>query len=370
MKKYKYIHLFWFNELKFSGSIVRMINNIDNGFNLDDHLFVTFFEEVYSELNNYPNVLLVEKQPEADVLKTFEPWCDRLFSHGLTESKFQSLMIRRKIIQKVIWRTWGGGRQKSRWSFVHPISIIKTKIGDIAYFLYMKSVFGRSCAVGIANIVDRIDIGQWGWISQEKLFLLSYPIEGLDEIVREIESKGLIHRDNMKRIIVGHQANRGENHLEIVKKLLRYRDPSLRIYIPLSYGNLDYMRELKEQLNELNDSRIVIIDQFLPIKEYIELLASVDIAIIDEISSMALGNLTYLIYFKKKIFLNSKGVLKRAFDKEKLPYLTTDKLSGMSYSEFLMPVDYSTDFVSDMSLKTYQRSVQTWKDMIAWLDKK
>ena len=53
LRHYKYIHIFWHDDLKFSTRIVQMINDQSNGFTVADHLFVTPYLRVYNALKDF-----------------------------------------------------------------------------------------------------------------------------------------------------------------------------------------------------------------------------------------------------------------------------------------------------------------------------
>ncbi len=60
MQHYKFIHFFWHNDLKFTPRLFRMINNSENGFSLENHLFVTPYKEVFNELSHFENVVFFD----------------------------------------------------------------------------------------------------------------------------------------------------------------------------------------------------------------------------------------------------------------------------------------------------------------------
>lgn len=360
--KYKYVHFLWANEFKFIMPLVKMFNNKENGFNLDEHLFVTTKQQVYDEMKIYQNIVL-EKGSASAIINKYGSCSKWMFSHGFP-SNIELLKIKRKYLKIFICRTWGGSRNKSKWSFRRPINSMKNYVLDRAYFLFYRYTLGCSKAVGIGNIVDELDLSEWHWADKTKLIRIDYPRENVDEILAKAREKKA--NNNVIKVLVGHQGCPGEKHVSIVKKLLRY-NADFEIFVPLSYGNKLYIDKVIKELSEIKDQRIKIVTDFMPINDYLVFLASVDVAIMDEPSSMALGNIAYLLYFRKKIVLNKDGIIRKAFDVDGLPYVTSDKLDCISFSELSRPVYYNEPLTTDMLIKSYSEGVQQWKDAYAFL---
>ena len=139
---------------------------------------------------------------------------------------------------------------------------------------------------------------------------IRYPTENIDEIIDKLDKKCLLGKRNTTtvKIMVGHQGNSGEHHVELVRQLLKFPENNMRIYLPLSYGNQTYISKVIEELNTIGDDRVIPMTEFLSYDKYLNFLADIDVALIDELSSMALGNLAILVHLKKKIFLHRDGI--------------------------------------------------------------
>lgn len=364
MSQFKYVHLLWANELKFNRPLVEMINN-DPAFDPSEHLFVTQFGQVKEELSAYSNVILDKNGSQSDLVNRYAESADWLFSHGLPEKR-ETLRIKRKYLKKIIWRTWGGSRQKGKWDGHHIIRSIITKGKDCVYYLFYKQYYGKAPIIGIANTVDVIDLEQWNWNGDARLMPIGYVDRNAEQVVSRIKTEER-PKNIRPKIMVGHQGTAGENHVAIVKELIRYKE-DFDIYLPLSYGNKPYIEAVKAELASINDPRIHVMDQFMPFGNYLSFLASVDVAIIDEKSSMALGNLCFLLYFGKKLFLNENGVIKKAFEKDNLPYSLTCSIKSTDFSELVRPVTYPEPVMSDLVFGSYSGCVQRWVEVLDYLE--
>ena len=111
MQHYKYIHFFWHPDLKnkFNPRIVKMVNDLENGFSPEEHLFITPFRTVYEAISSYPNVILYEtKNPySAKIVNYFAPYGDWLFLHSIPDFR-KAVWIRKKYQKSVIFPKFGG----------------------------------------------------------------------------------------------------------------------------------------------------------------------------------------------------------------------------------------------------------------------
>lgn len=84
MKKIKYLHILWMDDLKFYKNLVEMINKEKIYFNKEEHYFITPFKRVYENLKEYKNVCLVE---EKNMLNRYGEKASFIFLHPLSLKK-------------------------------------------------------------------------------------------------------------------------------------------------------------------------------------------------------------------------------------------------------------------------------------------
>lgn len=366
MTHYKYIHLLWGNDIKFSGPLINMFISSSDVFPSTDHLFVTPYESVIHELPKASNIILDKGGTQSALINKYAKSCDWIISHGLPDV-VNTLKIKRKYFKKIVWRTWGGSRQKTRWDSKTPLKSIIGKVGDIVYYLLMRYTFGCSPVIGIANVVDILDLEQWMWHRKAKLFPMGYSDKSFENVLQRIQVPPKSDTAPIK-FLVGHQGDPGEKHFEYIQKLISYKEGNLEIYVPLSYGNKEYIEELEYAIGKLNDKRIIILDKLLQLPDYLNFLAGIDIAIIDEKSSMALGNIAFLLYFRKKIYLNKNGVIRKAFVRDNLPYRITDEIGENSYQDIISTIDYPENIASDLAPQPFYVKKEKYINLFSYLD--
>lgn len=116
-------------------------------------------------------------------------------------------------------------------------------------------------------------------------------------------------------IQVGNSATQSNYHKKVLELLLPYKN-SIRIILPLSYGDENYAQEIKNFALQKFDKSAQILENFIPLDEYNHILKSTDIGIFATDRQQAMGNIFVLLFLGKKIYLK-EGYTHYEFFKEK-----------------------------------------------------
>ena len=233
------------------------------------------------------------------------------------------------IKSKILYRYWGGSRT-SHFKFEQPISL--KVIYKYVKFRLFKHALESFAAIGITNTVDEIDLGRVS--SELKYYYLPYAsrYEWLSKIYEAYRLKP--EKKEKINVLLGHRGKSEGNHIELLKKLMKY-NTYINIYIPLSYGNKDYISEVKKYVSQLNDPCITVISDFMKPEDYARLLCKMDIGIFDGVTSYALGNISMMLECHKTIYLKENGVIAQAFRKENIPYKNIENIGRVDVDEFI-----------------------------------
>lgn len=364
INKVKYIHLIWHNELKFSTRLVEMLNDSANEFCSSEHLFVTPHPQVYKALKEYENVVLdtsFGSQKSAAYINRYAPQCDWLFVHFMC-SPAESLKIKRAYLHKIILRTWGGDLGYDLTVNTGVKKLMKFIINKL-YARRMKHIR----LIGIVTTVDFLNVKER--IGDVATYNMPYPVKGADRILLTTMSSPRKVSDRVN-VMIGHSGHPYNNHKMILDALYRFREENIQIYIIVAYGRPEYTEEIKLYGKQLYGDKITFLEKMLPYNQYVALMNDMDIAFFDAKISYALGNISILKLLKKKIFLNKDGVIRRAFDLDGVPYMCTSDLKSVSFEEFAKPMVYSEEICMKLAPVSYEKSVQTWHEILSMLEKK
>ena len=284
-------------------------------------------------------------------------YCKRsewVFLHGLP-APFEILLIKRKFLNKIIWRTWGHDIYDSHSVQVNGLRSLCKKYT----YKFADNRISKFKAIGVSNIVDRISVSR---ILNKgvKFITIPYP-SNLNEI-----NKGTQIHDGIN-ILLGHSGYPNDNHIYLLRKLERYKNEGIHVFTILSYGDPDYIGEVEAYIEDNWAGKATIIKKMLPYDEYVKFLSGIDLAIMDGKKSYALGNLFLLINLQKKIILNRDGVLAQAFDEINLPYLLTNKLGEYSPDELFSQVEYKDGVPIDFRFRSFEENKQLWKELLSFL---
>lgn len=118
--------------------------------------------------------------------------------------------------------------------------------------------------------------------------------------------------------------------------LSKFKNENIRIFAPLSYGDLDYAKIVIEEGKRIFGEKFTALKEFMNEDEYYQFLNSMDIAIFDMKRQQALGNIYASLYFGKKVFLRNNSVLSHFISVVKhCDISTTDEIGKMNFQEFI-----------------------------------
>lgn len=336
-KKYRCVHIMIINSNVHNESIIKVISEIPEEKN--EHIYIIKDEKSYEYLKKYENVIF-EKNiiNNVKILIEYSKKCDYIFFHSLNVSIKYLLAIPKDVANRIIWVTWGHDIYRKE------AITLKEKVKKIFYYLLKfplkKYKVNQFFAIGVGFKYDIIQIKkEFG--ARIKILPLPYGYnKGKKEFIDTILNKSFEKKEKEYKIMIGHCAYSFLNHIEIMKKILKYRNENIKISLILSYGDQTYANEVEKFAKEnFSTNKLEIIKEKMSEKEYIEYLNSVDICILDFKHQAALGNLWRILYLKKKVFLSSNGILKLATNFEGAKTYDVEMLDKISYEELIKPVD-------------------------------
>jgi len=373
MEKIKYLHVMTHPSMFINGGIIDMINNDPLSFNPREHLFLVGYNDIYEKYKNFGNVKFIPKIMTKNYRSFihYSKNADYVFLHQNYFYDFiRFIFTPIKIRKKYIWCVWGhdlytnlgkleGAREK--------IKLIARRIGDLLINYEVKYYRG----IGIGFKYDALEIKK-RFKDKVSIFMCPYvsgvTTEQMDSIKEETQSMKKGEKAPV-RIMVGHSAHQYLHHKEMLDKLSAYKNENILVSLVLVYGSQVYAKKVVEYAKKIFGEKVEILRSRMDFKGYLRYLSTVDIAVFDQIHQCGLGNLHYLSYMEKKIYLNKDGFLKQAFLLEGIYFNTTNKLGLEPFEEFVKGnfckergKQYAT-FLSDN-----QNRVDMWKSTLKSLE--
>lgn len=325
---------------------------LDRNFDKSEHYFI-LLPECHSDTVRYPESFsdffsVDVKKPILQMI--FDPQiiklayrADKIICHSLSVSALFLLSTHPFLIRKSVWVVWG-----------YDLYDFREK--DVLYCSYTQKVFfamKKVVAKRIQHIVARYP--------DCKLLRLWYhsdgrcaPIEPLYGGEENLLPPKTVTHDHLN-ILVGNSATETNRHLDVLQLLSKFSHENLRIYLPLSYGNMGYAQQVRECARNLFGEKAIILDTFVPSEEYNRFLQTIDVAIFNNNRQQALGNITTSLSVGAKVYLNEDSPLWDIFCEYEFIVHPISSIESISYGDFKSPSP-------DESQKNYTRAHQIYSD--------
>lgn len=291
------------------------IEFIKDNFDFDNHMFLLTNSMSENELINHSNVKLSGKGKLSKVkhytlvIKKMKQ-ADKIILHSLFDIKIvQILFFSPWLLKKCYWVMWGGdlysyqlGKRNKSWykneffrrpvieNIGHLVTYIKGDV-DLARKWYGAKGEYHECLMYLSNIYKTLDV----------------PDTQSDTI----------------NIQIGNSADPSNNHIEILDKMLPFKDKNIRIYAPLSYGDKAHAKQVISIGKELFGDKFIALTDFMPFEQYLKFLGSIDIAIFNHKRQQAMGNTITLLGLGKTVFIRSDTTQWQLFKDKNIEVLNT-----------------------------------------------
>lgn len=320
----EYLHVLFFDDVKFYASLVK---GIDANLELkpNKHVFVTDKIRVYDAIKNNTNCFLIDYK----MLKKYMLKSKWIVFHAFPIKKWEFCLLPKSLCKRIIWRTWGHD--------IRPFNTTNNVIYDLLKYIEF-SIFKKKIqsiyAMGVANEVDIVNIEQV-YKHSFKYFELHY--SDYFKVYDYLHNTIVPDANNRLTVMVGHNCSPVDNHLEIFDKLSKYKKEDMLILIPLSYS--DPKNGYKEKViikacKLFGENNVKILNDFIPLEEYIKLIATIDIAIMDMHYSNGLDNISYFLYFEKKLYIKEGSNLDEAFKRKGIHPNYTKQIGVEPFEQF------------------------------------
>lgn len=298
--------------------IIPFVKYINKEFPVNDHLFLisNCQSENLDKYREFDNVIIIRPldNKRAVLRKMWMPYkflasqisllilakqAKKVIFHGLFDTKvILSLYVNKWMIKKSSWVIWGGGDLDEKKQETNSIfTTIKRKVkGSFAeYITYIKEDYDRCVEFYAAR----------GRLTD----CLMYESNVIPSSIVITVSNDIKQHNQPTRLLVGNSADVENNQIEILKRLEQYKSENIEIYVPLSYGLKPWAPNWIEDVcrcgRTIFGNKFIPLLNFMPLDEYRDLLAKMDIAIFDHKYQQGMGNIIYLLGVGKKVYIRA-----------------------------------------------------------------
>ena len=265
-----------------------------------------------------------------------------IFIHALNDIKVQFLDTISNNIVKV-WFSWGFDLypklknynkiffeketkrflQKNRRKISIKQRLLQSDLSEKVYLGWkegkytlpakLKNVLVNTHKYSFAHALKNIDV--FVPVIQEEIEVLRefnisfknapYTYGCLEYYLTNLQKENVLSTNN---ILIGNSADPTNNHVDVFKKIANFNYGNRLIYVPLNYGgNKAYIDFVVEQGNSYFKENFKPILNFLPLKEYNNIVSSCGFLMFNHVRQQGVANIISLGYLGAKLFLNKRS---------------------------------------------------------------
>jgi len=313
---------------------IEFVNFLNRHFASERHQIALLGSD--ERINDSKVVFINTKRKGFELIKLMNN-SEKIFIHGLFSKELVLLLFGQPwLLKKSYWVIWGGD--------LYHYKFRNQTFKSNSYEFLRKKVIKN-----IGNIVTLVEgdyeLAKKWYNTKAKYHEAFYPNQIVFDNLTNINND-----KNVNKIIIqiGNSADPSNNHLDILQKLLKFKNNDIELIVPLSYGNTEWAKYVVQKGKELYGDKFKPLVEFLPSAEYAKILSSVDVAIFNHDRQQALGNILALLHAGKKVFIKNDITTWNFLKKKGLTVYNTYDIDKLSFEEFVY---------MDESLKTKNKEI-------------
>jgi dTDP-N-acetylfucosamine:lipid II N-acetylfucosaminyltransferase len=155
------------------------------------------------------------------------------------------------------------------------------------------------------------------------------PYERIDQIIATVETK---NPSTKLKLVVGNSGTPTNNHIDVIRSL-HQQGVEADLYLPVSYGDNEYISFLKENVEFYKGGKIVFMDELMDFEQYVLFLYSCDALVMNHIRPQGYGNIFMMMYMNKPVIMNKKNISLTDLDAAGIRWLTIDDVPKLKTEE-------------------------------------
>lgn len=242
-----------------------------------------------------------------------------------------ALIFTPNTLNKVVWIEWGADLYS--W---------KIKASNIVS--YIKNFIEYRLRLNIKNIVcifppDIEYFNKRFSKHNQKIYYAKYTGYPIDNEFLNYDKRAVldivVKNNEPIYIQIGHNALETLNHIRVLKNLEKFKNENIILFLPLSYGGKKmYVDEVEKYAKKAFPGKVIVLRDFMPEKEYFNLMKKISIAIFDTERQCGLGNIHRLNFRNVKLFLSKDGVMYDYFQSRGVPVEKCEDIKEMTFADF------------------------------------
>lgn len=264
--------------------IPTFIEFVDEHFGRKNHKYILITSEKYNYgLKKEHDVEFLHT--DDDIFTTLVQYmnkAEKIILHGLWREKINIILEKNpSFLKKSFWVMWGG-------DFYFPekqSELQKYVIENVSYLV-----------TGTKGEIDYIRNNYNAKGEHIEAFVYT------SNLFKNIESSPRI--DDKIRILIGNSSTETNQHFDVLKKLEKYKNENIEVFVPLSYGDFKYGMQVMKSGYEIFGDKFKPIIDFMDEQNYYKFLSTINIGIFNHNRQQGMGNIITLLGMGKTVYMN------------------------------------------------------------------
>lgn len=236
------------------------------------------------------------------------------------------LFFFRSILKKSNWIAWGADIYSKR----DPNTSLKGKMVFVLQSSFVRKIkFLTTLADGDYEVAKE-------YFGVKSLHLRGLYAIPLDDEEKSQKSVDIVKQPETINIHVGNNATQTNDHIAILNMLKIYKDQNIRIFVPLSYGDKKYARQIVKIGEDIFGSKFIPLTEFIPLEDYLKHLQQMQIGIFGNTRQQGMGNIYRLLFYGAKVFLREDTTMWHKFvEDEDFLISRVEDINSLDFDAFI-----------------------------------
>lgn len=311
------------------------ISFVCSNYNKNDHLFYimpTVGRECVNTNINQDRIIKINNRKILSVLMS-AGGNDELVIHGLFNNHVICFLYfyRKLLKRRCSIVMWGADLYEHR-------NLSNEKFPHKAFFLeiFRKYIFQNVKQLAFDMPTDYTLMQEWYGTQRDVLYITYPQLIDRDTIKRAREQKEINNKRSTINILIGNSATDTNRHVEIFEWIKKYKDEDVKIFCPLSYGDVTYAKKIADIGEKTFGDKFVPLLDFLDTKKYINLMSNIDVAIFHNNRQQAMGNITLASCLGSKVYISQQTSMWRQYvEAGGCHFYKTEDIPNMDFEDFI-----------------------------------
>ena len=281
--------------------------------------------------------------------------CDKVVASGIFTLQYVLPLFSKKVLQKTYLQFWGGDMYVFR---KHTFKIAAKK--------YFVNICVKNCA-GVINLVSSEREEFKKFFPYDKKFFAS-PVPGgpkSDELNKKYRDLSMLHENKgQRRIVIGNSATVSNRHLDLFEKLKKIDWKDVKIYCPLTYGDMNYRDMVIEKGAEFFGENFHPLIKQMEYEEYMSFLMTCSVGIYNHNRQQGLGNISMLLNMGKKVYVPQNGFAWKHYTSYGYKLNNVDDLSTQTLEQIFKWTDDDRQKNFDSIDKRKEDIIAEWRKIL------